>query len=92
MGFKAEAVRFTGKSRAFRSKATNGGEAVRNRCASCMSLVFGGERDRTNSYTIYAGSLDDPSALRPTIAIFAEGRPPWAVIPEGLKVFERMPG
>jgi hypothetical protein len=92
MGFKAEAVRFTGESRAFRSKAANGGEAVRNRCASCMSLVFGGERDRTDSYTIYAGSLDDPSAFHPTIAIFAEGRPPWAVIPEGLKVFERMPG
>ena len=43
MGFKAEAVRFTGESRAFRSKAANGGEAVRNRCANCMSLVFGGE-------------------------------------------------
>ena len=47
MGFKAEAVRFTGESRAFRSKAANGGEAVRNRCASCMSLVFGGERDKS---------------------------------------------
>jgi len=92
MGFKAEAVRFNGESRAFRSKAANGGEAVRNRCANCMSLVFGGERDRTDSYTIYAGSLDDPSAFHPTIAIFAEGRPDWAIIPEGLKVFERMPG
>ena len=90
MGFKAEAVRFTGESRAFRSKAANGGEAVRNRCASCMSLVFGGER-QTDSYTIYAGSLDDPSAFHPTIAIFAAGRPAWAVIPEGLKVFDRMP-
>ena len=45
-----------------------------------------------NSYTIYAGSLDDPSAFHPTIAIFADGRPDWAIIPEGLKVFERMPG
>ena len=49
MGFKAESVRFTGESRAFRSKAANGGEAMRNRCAQCMSLVFGGERDKTDS-------------------------------------------
>ena len=54
----------------FRSKAANGGDAVRNRCAKCMSLVFGGEMGKTNSYTLYAGSLDDPSAFRPTIAIF----------------------
>ena len=33
MGFKAEAVRFTGEARQFHSKAANGGDAVRNRCA-----------------------------------------------------------
>jgi len=91
MGFKAEAVRFAGEARQFRSKAANRGEAVRNRCAQCMSLVFGGEIGKSDSYTLYAGSLDDPSAFRPTMAIFTQGRPEWAVIPPGLKVFERMP-
>jgi len=91
MGFKAEAVRFTGEVREFRSIAANGGDAVRNRCANCMSLVFGGEVGRTDSYTIYAGSLDDPSAFHPSIAIFAAGRPDWAIIPPGLEVFDRMP-
>ena len=37
MSFKAEAVRFTGEAREFRSKAAHGGDAVRNRCAKCMS-------------------------------------------------------
>lgn len=92
MGFPADAVRFTGEAREFRSKAANGGDAVRNRCAQCMSLVFGGEIGKSDSYTLYAGSLDDPSAFHPTIAIFAEGRPPWAIIPPGFKVFDRMPG
>ena len=91
MGFKAEVVRFTGEARQFRSKAANGGDSVRNRCSVCMSLVFGGEIGKTDSYTLYAGSLDDPSAFRPTIAIFAAGRPEWAVIPAGLTVFDRMP-
>jgi hypothetical protein len=91
MGFEAEAVRFTGETRQFRSPAWNGGEAVRNRCANCMSLVFGGEIGKTNSYTIYAGSLDDPTLFRPTLAIFVDGRPEWAIIPSGFKVFDRLP-
>jgi hypothetical protein len=91
MGFKADAVRFTGEALEFRSKAANGGDAVRNRCSLCMSLVFGGEIGKTDSYTLYAGSLDDPSAFHPTIAIFAAGRPEWAVIPAGFTVFERAP-
>ena len=92
MGFNAEAVRFTGEACGFRSKAANGGEAVRNRCVGLHEPRIRRRIGKTDSYTIYAGSLDDPSAFHPTIAIFAEGRPPWAVIPEGLKVFERMPG
>ena len=92
MGFKAASVRFTGEARQFHSRAANGNDAVRNRCAKCMSLVFGGEVGKTDSYTIYAGSLDDPSTFHPTIAIFAAGRPDWAIIPPGFKVFDRMPG
>jgi hypothetical protein len=38
------------------------------------------------------GSPDDPSAFHPTIAIFAASRPERAIIPPGLKVFDRMPG
>jgi hypothetical protein len=53
--------------------------------------VFGGEIGKSDSYTLYAGSLDDPSAFHPTIAIFADGRPPWALIPPGFKIFDRMP-
>ena len=91
MGFASSAVRFTGETRQFRSKAATGGDAVRNFCPVCGSLVFGGEVGKDDSFTIYAGSLDDPSAFHPTVAIFARSRPPWAVIPPGLKIFERMP-
>jgi hypothetical protein len=91
MGFAASAVRFRGDVRQFRSKAARGGEAVRNFCAACSSLVFGGEIGKDDAHTIYAGSLDDPSAFHPTIAIFTQGRPAWAEIPPDLKIFERLP-
>jgi hypothetical protein len=92
MGFSADAVRFTGKTLEYRSKSARGSDAVRNSCPKCGGLVFGGEVGRDDSHTIYAGSLDDPTRFRPTVAIFAQGRPDWAVIPPGLKVFDRLPG
>jgi len=91
MNFRRDAVRFSGQARQFRSMAARGGEAVRNSCPICMSLVFGGEIDKSRSFTIYAGSLDDPSSFRPQVAIFAEGRPAWAVVPSDFPEFERMP-
>ncbi len=43
MGFARDAVRFSGEARQFVSKAANGGDAVRNSCPICSSLVFGGK-------------------------------------------------
>jgi hypothetical protein len=91
MGFASSALRISGEARPFTTKAANGGDAVRNSCPICSSLVFGGELGKSDSFTIYAGSLDDPASFQPTVAIFARSRPPWAVIPPGLKVFDRMP-
>ena len=91
MGFSASMLHFTGETRKFISKSARGGEAVRNFCPVCGSLVFGGDVGKDESFTIYAGSLDDPTAFHPTIAIFAASRPEWVVIPPGLTVFDHMP-
>ena len=79
-------------TRIFTSESARGTPAVRNTCPVCASLVFGGPVGETDSHTIYAGSLDDPTAFRPTVAIFVKGRPDWAVVPEGLEEFEGLPG
>ncbi len=92
MGYDAAAVRFTGEPRQFVCKAARGGDSTRNFCGQCGSLVFGGVVGESDSFTIYAGSLDDATAFKPAIAIFAASRPDWAVMPEGLVVFDRMPG
>jgi hypothetical protein len=79
------------RGQALRVESGKRRDAVRNSCPVCSSLVFGGELGKDDSFTIYAGSLDDPSSFHPTVAIFAGSRPPWVVIPPGLKIFERMP-
>ncbi len=91
MGFPRSAVTFTGVSKSFSSTSARGGDAVRNFCPACGGLVFGGERDKDETHTIYAGSLDDVSLFRPKIAIFTRDRPAWAGIPDGLKTFDRGP-
>jgi hypothetical protein len=91
IGVAREAVRFEGEERTFRSPALRG-EAARNFCPTCGGLVFGGERDNSDSFTLYAGSLDDAADFRPTMAIFLRDKPGWVVLPEGLTLFETMPG
>jgi hypothetical protein len=91
MSFRRSALKFSGQILNHRSSAASGGVAVRNSCAVCGSLVFGGEIEDSTSFTIYAGSLDEPLAFHPTMAIFTRNRPPWAVIPTGLTIFERLP-
>ena len=92
IAFARANVHFSGPVRQHRSPSASGRVAVRNFCAQCNSLVYGGERDISESFTLYAGSLDDASLFRPTIAIFTRGRPAWAVIPPGLTCFEGAPG
>jgi hypothetical protein len=91
MGFASSAVRFSGPSQPFVSKAARGGDATRNSCPKCNSLVFGGVVGESDSFTLYAGSLDDKSLFHPTVAIFARSRPAWALIPPGMKVFDELP-
>jgi hypothetical protein len=91
MSFPSRAVRFTGQIRQFRSKSLRGTTSVRNQCPVCSSLVFGGEVGQSDSHTIYAGSLDDPTLFQPRIAIFVRDRPAWVALPPGLALFETLP-
>jgi hypothetical protein len=84
-------LRISGATRQSRTRAVRGGEAVRNFCASCGSLVFGGVVGEDDSHTVYAGTLDDPSQFKPKAVIFGRLRPSWVILPEGLTVFEEMP-
>ena len=64
---------------------------MRNSGPICGSQVFGGQSGKHSSHTNYAGTLDDPSAIRPRVAIFTRDRPSWAVLAPGLTVFETKP-
>src|ERR1700690_39629 len=58
ISFSRRVLRFSGENCEYRSKAASGGEATRNFCPICGGLVFGGEILTSESFPIYAGSLD----------------------------------
>jgi hypothetical protein len=89
--FRAEDIAFTGEVEVFRSPSFRGGQAERNSCPVCASLVFGGVVGEAKMHSVYAGSLDEPSRFHPAIAIFERDRPAWVAPPEGLTVFHTMP-
>ncbi len=91
MSYDADNVEFSGKVTTFISVSARGGDSARNFCPDCGALVFGGEIGKDTSFTIYAGTLDDPSLFVPQIAIFARGRPEWAMIPASLTIFDGIP-
>src|SRR5438105_15879170 len=92
IGFPADALTITGAVLVHSHRLSDGRVADRNHCAACGSLVYGGVVGKANGHTIYAGSLDDPSRFKPTMAIFAREKAPWVTIPEGLAVFPALPG
>jgi hypothetical protein len=91
LGYDSGHVAVTGPLRQVRSRSIRDTEAVRNRCDRCGSLIFGGNHGE-GEYTLYAGSLDDPTHFQPTIAIFTRDRPAWAPCVAGVTEFETMPG
>ncbi len=91
MGFPASAISFAGESKTHTLKQSDGRLSQRNFCPDCGGLVFGGVVGVSAEHTVYAGSLDDPSRFKPTIAIFTRDKPDWVILPAGLTLFERMP-
>jgi hypothetical protein len=90
MGFPKESFRVSGETKQARKTLRSGRTSVRNFCPACGSLLFGGD-GVSAQHTIYAGTLDDPSAFHPTYAINMSDRPPWAAVLEGLDLHDGMP-
>ena len=92
MGVRRADMRITGETRAYVTPAVRG-PSTRHFCPTCGSLIFGGvEGPPDETMSVYVGTLDDPSAWSPKIAIFTRSRMPWDCAVAGATEFEAMPG
>jgi hypothetical protein len=81
----------SGATTRFDDVADSGNATHRNFCPACGSTVTRSSDVMDGLTMIPIGSLDDPSAVRPTMQIYCDSALPWAKV-EGLQSFAKMPG
>jgi hypothetical protein len=89
--FDEGAVTVEGATRHYATTGGSGRTATRFSCPTCHSIVYGTAEVMPGLINLYAGSLDDTSQFKPTMAIFTRSRPAWDDSSRGLKCYETVP-
>ena len=87
----AEAVNIEGPTKTFVHEGGSGQPARRHFCAECCTYIFSSPDVMAGSFNFSIGSLDDPDAVAPQVAVFARSRAAWDVTPNGVQCFETLP-
>jgi hypothetical protein len=91
MAMPQTAVKITGEVKAYSVTAESKRTLTRNFCPTCGSLIFAAPEGMQGMILLAAGTLDDPSAYKPQVAIYTRSRPEWAHVGGGIPEFEAAP-
>lgn len=61
------------------------------RCSACLSALWSKALSSPEHHTVYAGTLDDSSSLRPVAHIWTQDMQPWIALPEGTLQYPQNP-
>jgi hypothetical protein len=81
-----------GEVRSFDVKGESGNTVSRKFCPTCGTPLFSQLSGNAPFVAIKAGSLDDPSWLRPAMEIWTDSAQPWSPHGEGLPRVPKNPG
>lgn len=85
------ALEISGQVREFVRTAQSGNKIQQRFCPTCGSPLFANSSARPEVTAVRAGSLDDPSSVRPTTNIWSGSAPAWACLDPKLERFEQQP-
>ncbi len=80
-----------GEPREYTTQADRGGTVRRLFCGDCGSPLVSEASAMPGMSILKVGTLDAPSRLQPTMCLFTDSAPAWAIIPEGMALFGGMP-
>ena len=80
-----------GKPKGYAVKGESGNEVERQFCPDCGTPLFSALAGMAQLWAIKAGSLDDPSWLKPTAFLWTKSAQPWAHRDPALPGFEKQP-
>lgn len=87
-----EAFKLTkGAVKGFTVKGETGNLVERQFCPTCGTPMFSGLHGMPQLWAIKAGTMDDPSRLKPTAFIWTKSAQPWAHLDKAFPAFERQP-
>ena len=89
--FPAEQIKVMGEMAEYRSAAASGSTVSHLFCRTCSSRLFGKNTNMPGAMTVAAGTLNDPNALEPQVAIFTRSRPHWDAVAPNVQSFEAQP-
>ena len=87
-----ETLSISGPLKTYNETGSSGKPVHRNFCPECGSPITTDVEAMPNLVFIKAGTLDDTSALAPTMEIFCSSAQPWTTRENKLQKFARAPG
>lgn len=89
--FPSEAFQISGEPREYTRTAESGNQVRRRFCAQCGSHLFADSTGRPGLTVVRLGTMDDPSAVRPSVNIWASSAPAWACLDDQLQRVDKQP-
>ncbi len=74
---RTDTVKVTGPIKVYKAIGGSGGKIERTFCSECGSTIFSAPEVLAGLSIIRAGTLDDPSVVKPSQAIFVSHAQPW---------------
>jgi hypothetical protein len=81
-----------GQVKSYAVKGDSGKEVARQFCGECGTPLFSALEGNPQLWAIKAGSLDDPSWLKPTAFLWKSSAQPWAHLDPAIHAFPKQPG
>ncbi|MBV9251919.1 MAG: GFA family protein [Acetobacteraceae bacterium] len=85
-------VSVQGNVKTFTKNADSGKPIERQFCPQCGSAIADVVGAMPDTLMLAAGTLDDPSWVKPAMQIFCDSAQPWVHLGGEIKSFPRMPG
>jgi len=89
--FATEDFQLDGQLSEYSLEADSGNRVTKAFCPNCGSQILGRNSGSTGYVTVSLGTLDDSSAIKPQVTIFARNRKPWDVMDDQVATFEDQP-
>ena len=92
LGVPTSALQVQGPVTTFTNSAESGKAMHRKFCSKCGSSLMDEADAMPGMAMIAAGTLDDPSWVKPTMEIYCDSAQPWVHLGGEMKRFGKMPG